>query len=93
MLYEKMKEVIKFVDSIDTAKLHKLVTDAGFEVKPNDMQFIEIVKMYCQRAGCTVFVLYLDNDKWSECYGEEHQIHFDIDDKLKVTNLDFVQAN
>lgn len=91
MLYEKLKELIIFCDTITTQTLIKMVNDAGFNVGKNDMMFIEVVSVkHVDKTKATVYVLFMDNDRHSETYEEEAQIHFTWDNGV-IKDLDFVQ--
>ncbi len=88
MLFDKLVELVDFCKTIDGDKLVKMINDAGFIVKRKDIHFVEVVEI----RNKTVYVAFLDNDKMSDTYGEECQVHFDWEDG-KITKLDFVQQN
>jgi len=91
MKHEHVKQIMTFLDTIDTTKLIQLCNDAGFNIGRYHMVFNDIDEVTIVRHLCRVKVSFIDNDRCSETYGEDGQIHFDIDATLKVQDLDFVQ--
>ena len=86
MMYEKLKELIEFCESLNSTKLIEIVNEAGFVVSPGEMKFIEVVRVVNER----VYVLFIDKDKMSDTYDEEGQVFFTWNDG-KISQLDFVQ--
>lgn len=90
MLFEQLKEIIKHLDTIDKQSVVKMITDAGYTVNENELQFVEIVSVVTVGKSCCVIVLLVDTDELSEICGQEYKIMFDISSQLVISNLNYV---